>query len=684
MATLETKISAEYLGVRTGADLIKIGVKPKTINHYISLVIRERMQAIRRKIEADGLGEDVLGAWKDVVVQSGNKLSLADGVVASPEAAIGHKVMFSQEYTGSMYARTREVSKTVNKGRIGTLVGYDPDPNKNALVIKFDGNLPEAGNEDQLIFAAKNIKDIVKVSSRGTLLPKEKAEVLREEIYKEFFPHISLESKRIERSLITLLIGRPILWAGPPGSGKSTMARDFQEIMEQGINNLFVVQYRDGRTCRDNCNPFSLFDAEFSEKVPPCARCMEEYSETFKKNGYFELVPADRVKVTTMKFCMGNGIQKLVCSSDTGLDEIIGWKMPGSNGNDAEREQDESRPRGVKDGKLSLAHHGLLRIEEFGLLREAVVTSLLDPLEEKQVSIPEVRYPFPANCYIFGTTNQTDIPDAVNDRIIIITIPYPTDPDLIYRGTRKHFHKQVQPTNAYKIDDVHKKEDISLREDIPMPLPLEKAVCSTLIKYREEYQGEGKLMIQTGPRSIQDALYSARAWLFLNKQFDDNAPKIVERDYAITGVNFALCSRVADAGENKDNKIKQEMVSWIAKSFPAIEVEENSKFWCDVTSYVANTGSTDVMEGFSKEMEAYQNDISSALKSYGALRQLRASPNDRRLKVNRVIYPFMDYLFDREHGQPGIENMKESQVLELMRYYIANKPENLKCSVKPR
>ena len=123
-----------------------------------------------------------------------------------------------------------------------------------------------------------------------------------------------------------------------------------------------------------------------------------------------------------------------------------------------------------------------------------------------------------------------------------------------------------------------------------MPLPLEKAVCSILVKYREEYQGEGKLMIQTGPRSIQDALYSARAWLFLNKQFDDNAPKIVERDYAITGVNFALCSRVADAGENKDNKIKQEMVSWIAKSFPAIEVEENSKFWCDVTSYVANTG----------------------------------------------------------------------------------------------
>src|SRR3989344_55442 len=53
----------DYLKVRTGKDLIDLGVVPKTSSDHVALIVYKRMVALRDRVLAS-LNDEILGKWK--------------------------------------------------------------------------------------------------------------------------------------------------------------------------------------------------------------------------------------------------------------------------------------------------------------------------------------------------------------------------------------------------------------------------------------------------------------------------------------------------------------------------------------------------------------------------------------------------------------------------------------------
>jgi hypothetical protein len=59
---MESLLEKYVQEVRTGADLVRLGVVPKTSAAHISLMVLKRLQALRDKSLAT-LSDEMLGAW---------------------------------------------------------------------------------------------------------------------------------------------------------------------------------------------------------------------------------------------------------------------------------------------------------------------------------------------------------------------------------------------------------------------------------------------------------------------------------------------------------------------------------------------------------------------------------------------------------------------------------------------
>ena len=583
---------------------------------------------------------------------------IPQGVVVDDK--LGHKVRFKKGHKGAARdADNSNINVEIPEGATAILRTYKND----MLTVVLDTQLPD--RRKIINFTLDQLAGNLEASSLGQVEPQDKEKLVLEEVLNEFFPRTRLDTLRAYRAVIGLIMGKDMNFYGPPGSGKSQIVKDIVEIAQQQ-DAIFMVE-----GCKVQCNPFSLVDPEFAKKVPPCPECMIKYSPEFKETGRFTAPRPQDVKVLVAKYSQGRGIESIQGTVGLNLMHLAGIKLPKLDGTTDDEIEDEASTKGFHPGILPRANNGILRIEEMDKIRPNTLDGLLEALNSSRIKPDQLRYELPCNADILATSNDPSVfSGPIRDRMFFLAIRYPEDPDTNYEVMRAAYHGEVAPAKDVPIGDTHR-ENGSVLRNMPMPVILEKAVVSAYMKFINEGRNlPGYSDIQGSNRCRQDALDVSRAKLVIDQLFFKDKPMIPNSEYALAGMQFALCARVAEVSKEADQNAKTKLNEWVATNFPAIQKQEESVWWCNAYKHiaVAKTQAPEIEHNFVSELESYKQNPKNAISTYRNVKAAREDPKDLLKQRAMIEHPFMDYLFNE---QPKMHKIREDQLTELVSYFIA-------------
>jgi hypothetical protein len=586
---------------------------------------------------------------------------LRDRAVADEKT--GSRVIFRESFKGQVAREGRYNDELeVGRGTRGMLVGFDE---KNETIsIAPEG---EAGKKlKYFTMGLDDALDVLDVSTLGQIYPQDKEEMTMKRTLEEFFSKTKLDNERAERAVIGLLMPNcnHMVFYGPPGSGKSSILADIKDIAKQQ-KILFHV-----KGCKVQCNPFSLTDYNgFGKIVPPCPECMIKYSKGngFKETGIFNIPDPKDIPVTVAEFSQGKGIEMLQGRRKLTTMHLTGMKIPKLDGPSDENEFD---PEGFHPGSFPRANNGLLAFEEMDKAVN-VLDDILDMISSGAAKAEQLRFTYPSNCVIIGTANDPSVfAGPLNDRMFLLAIRYPDEVDTNSRITQAGYHKIFTPVESVPIEDIHTKERLDIREEIPMPMPVEKAVEAAYVKFRNEYSGKGKSEISGSNRSKFDALDVARVELMMHGLFYKDTPKIAGPEYAIKGVQFALCARVSERDKKISQECKTDLRKWVEDNFAAFVKEEENNWWCEAYRQLGNAKMVvpEIEENFFQELKMYAENPETIDQSFEAVKAAYDDKKgDKKIQMAKIQSPLMDYLFLE---QPRMAGLGGQALIEMVQYYV--------------
>ncbi len=753
----------KYDGIKTGDDLKRIKIIPKSSSAHLALISYKRLEAIKTKL-LGMITDEMLGSWNPLFITKtitepqyisdqyeilrkakvgmkvkgrgsfdGNGLNGLEGVIAAvagsdgrlgikfnekipkghnlnglcqdgygwwtgPEALeldlgtkpteikdiapgvvcdeeLGHKVKFSDDFKGYGWKDGNNTEVKLSKGTTGTLIQYKPKKQTIILGLEERGNA-EKSKKRSLEISVKDLYGKLEFSSLGQIEPVSKEDAVKKQTLLEFFPKTVIDPGTGEDVITGLLIERDMIFYGDPGTGKTMLIEDIITIAKhQGV--IFKIE-----DCQVQCNPFSLFDEDFFNIVKACPECMIKYHPDFKKTGYFVKPDSKKVKVTVARYGDGMGIEFVQGTGELRRIHLAGFKVPKLDGTTTEGRESEFDPEGYHAGILNRTNNGILHLSEISRLRKTTLENLLDVLEDKRIKPDQLRWNYPANSVILGSTNDLiDFP-ALNDRMLLIPIRHPVDPDISYDITRRAFYKEFGTKNEVQITDTNYEQPLEMK-NVPVPVTIERSIDRLFIKLNTEYSGAGKNRVSGSGRSKLDALKAARARLMINQIFYEKTPSIASSEYAIAGIQFALCSRIQEETNEKDIATRKEISDWVASEFPKILEDEESTWWCNVYKRIA-TDKTQIQglgDNFITELVSYdkiqEGDDTNIREAYNRIKDAYDNPKNERMQKAKIKYPFMNYLFKE---QPRFKIFNDKQLFEFMDYLMKCR-EKAKCEL---
>jgi Mg-chelatase subunit ChlI len=367
-----------------------------------------------------------------------------------------------------------------------------------------------------------------------------------EQVLQALFPSTILDFDTLQIVVSTLLSGNHMVLFGPPGSGKTNLAKDIWKLYPRKIWSVHQCPVQD--------HPFSLVDENFFRLLPPCPQCKLKYGNV-SNVGDFRITDVNPESLPISMFNMreGFGFARVQGSPEVFPDNLTGT----INIHKLEEIGDPTSPLVLEPGKLLQANRGLLIIDEIGKLPLGTQNVLLQALQERVVTPAKSRETYPAAFIAVTTSNLDDldnINEPLNDRL-----------GNIYVGFNKK-HK-----NNRKIMDLN----LSRR---PMTVFVPDIFIENSIYIVEAWRraaGEIYELSEVGSnRTMIDNIQRSVAYAILNNR------KTITLDDFSRGVRDAMLGRIRARGGDSFIQNKTAIEGFIEKHFNEELARAANRYWC--------------------------------------------------------------------------------------------------------
>ena len=225
----------------------------------------------------------------------------------------------------------------------------------------------------------------------------------RTEAFRALFPRTILPEPTYEELIASLVSGAHVLFFGPSGAGKTSLAKDLWELFPKLV---WVVE-----GCPVLDHPLALVDAAVAAQFPPCPICRRRFAPGGDLSKFDPtIVDPARVPAEYVLLREGFGFARVQGSSEVFPDHLTG----NINLRKLEEVGDPMSPLVFEPGKLLQANRGFLLVDEIGKLPLGTQNVLLQALQEGTVTPSKSRESFPASFVAVATSNLSDL-DNIND-----------------------------------------------------------------------------------------------------------------------------------------------------------------------------------------------------------------------------------------------------------------------------
>jgi len=477
--------------------------------------------------------------------------------------------------------------------------------------IRNGGSMKKAATTAQTLITNGHKPETPQESLRKEILRRisylREKNVEEEAIFQSLFPNTILNTGTLESLITTLLSGNNVLLFGPPGSGKTNLAKD--------VWNLFPKQLYAVEGCPVQDDPFSFLDKDFARAVQGCPLCQSRFSGI----GHQELadfkhedIDPTTIPVKAVTLREGFGLARVQGSPEVFPDTLTGTL----NIHKLEEIGDPTSPEVLQPGKLLQAHRGLLLIDEIGKLPRGTQNVLLQALQEGIVTPARARATFPASFIAITNSNIHDLDNVnepLNDRLTNIYVGYNTE----HHKNRQIIEMGIPKRDAF-LPDIFMEAAIYLIED-----------------WRNNRSVAGELSEVGSNRAMMDIIRRSLSYALLRGK------SVVEMPDFHQGTTDALFGRIrARSGDSyiQNHRLIDEFIS---AHLPASLETAGKNYWC---RFFVHELKNDKPEG-----KRTLNELETVLKNMELVAEgIKSSSAQKKFRR------YASYIFDREERK-GME-----------------------------